>query len=73
MKVYTYSEAKQHLATLLEEARKEGFVRIRRKDGQEFIIQPEQSKASPLDIQGIPLGMTGQEIIEFIHEGRSSK
>ena len=31
MKEYTYSEARQRLAALLERARREGAVRIRRK------------------------------------------
>jgi len=33
MKVYTYSEAGQRLASLLDEARRAGEVRIRRRDG----------------------------------------
>jgi len=34
MKIYTYSEARQRLGELLERARREGSVRIRRRDGQ---------------------------------------
>jgi len=36
MMEYSYSEARQKLASLLEQAAKEGEVRIRRKDGQIF-------------------------------------
>lgn len=32
MMVYTYSEARQNFASVLEQARKEGAVRIRRRE-----------------------------------------
>ncbi|MCG2769118.1 MAG: type II toxin-antitoxin system Phd/YefM family antitoxin [Anaerolineae bacterium] len=70
MIVYTYSEARQKLATLLEQAVKEGEVKIRRKDGQTFVIRPEARTESPLDVEGIDLGITADEIVEFIREGR---
>ncbi|CAN5384768.1 hypothetical protein BH23GEM4_BH23GEM4_09770 [soil metagenome] len=73
MKVYTYSEARQGLASLLEQARKEGAVRIRRRDGQTFLLQPEKASGSPLDIEGVDLDMTTDEIIEFVREGRRSR
>ena len=70
MIVYTYSEARQKLATLLDRAVKEGEVKIRRKDGQTFVIRPETRTGSPLDVEGIDLGITADEIVEFIREGR---
>ena len=68
MKVYTYSEARQHLAAVLEEARREGGVRIRRKDGLVFVIRPDEMIGSPLDIPGVPRDVTTKEIIDYIHE-----
>ena len=70
MKVYTYSEARQQLATVLEEAGREGGVRIRRKDGQVFLLQPERRKTSPLDVPVLGLKLTRKEIVEFVHAGR---
>jgi len=70
MVVYTYSEARQNLASLLEQAVKEGEVRIKRKDGKTFVIRPEPKADSPLDVEGIDLGITIPEIVQFIHEGR---
>ncbi len=70
MKVYTYSEARQNLATLLEQARREGSVRIRRRDGQSFILQPETVAGSPLDVQGLDLGFSTDEIVAFVRDGR---
>ena len=70
MIVYTYSEARQSLATLLDRAAQEGEVRIKRKDGQVFVIRPEPKTGSPLDVEGIDLGLTASEIVEFVQEGR---
>jgi PAS domain-containing protein len=68
--VYTYSEARQQLASLLDEAVRSGEVRVRRKDGQIFVIVPENTSGSPLDIEGVDQDLTREEIVEFIHEGR---
>ena len=69
--VYTYSEARQNLASLLEKAIQDGEVRVKRKDGQIFVILPDTATTgSPLDIEGIDLNLTKEAIVEFIHEGR---
>jgi hypothetical protein len=70
MMVYTYSEARQNLASLLEKAAKDGEVRIKRKDGQVFVIKPQTTEDSPLDVEGIELGITTTEILKAIQEGR---
>lgn len=70
MNVYTYTEARQNLASLLDQAAREGEVRIKRKDGQVFVIKLLPKTKSPLEVEGIDLGITSQEIIEFIDEGR---
>ena len=70
MIVYTYSEARQKLATLLEQAAREGEVKIKRKDGQTFIITPETRVGSPLDVEGIDLDITTAEIVQIVREGR---
>jgi hypothetical protein len=70
--VYTYSEARQNLASLLEQASQEGEVKIRRKDGQIFVIRPEPKADSPLEIEGIDLGLTTAEIVEFVQESRKT-
>ena len=70
MKVYTYSEARQNFASMLEIAQRDGAVGIRRKDGRSFVLRPELSGASPLDVDGVELGVTGAEIVEMVREGR---
>jgi antitoxin Phd len=42
MQVYTYSEARQKLALVLEQAESTGKVIIRRKDGRTFALIPEK-------------------------------
>ena len=47
MTTYTYSEARQNLASLLEKAKKEGEIIIKRKDGSSFVVRPYRSNSSP--------------------------
>ena len=70
MKVYTYFEARQSFAPICDEAYREGVVGVRRKDGRMFVMRPEPSKGSPLDIKGMNLGVTTDEIVGFIRERR---
>lgn len=68
--VYTYTEARQNLSSLLDRAASEGEVRIKRRDGQIFVIRPEKTTDSPLDVEGIDLNVTTDEIVQFIAESR---
>jgi antitoxin Phd len=70
VKVFTYSEARQKLAALLERALREGAVRIRRKDGEVFVLRPEESNTSPLDVPGLHLDLSRDEIVRFVRAGR---
>lgn len=70
MKEYTYSEARQRFATVLDRAYREGAVRIKRRDGTIFVVRPEQKSRSPLDVDGINLKIDRAEILDFIVEGR---
>ena len=72
MKEYTFSEARQKLASLLNSARKDGAVRIRKRDGQKFILRPEKQSRSPLDVPGLNLRIERDEIIETIRSSRRS-
>lgn len=73
MKVYTYSQARQSLAALLEEARRKGAVRIRRRDGQTFIVRSEVPRESPLDVPAVRLRLSRQEIVDAVRESRRSR
>jgi hypothetical protein len=65
----TYPDTTLNLSTLLEEAARTGGVRIRREDGQTFLLTPA-SETSPLDIPGIDLCLTADEIVAAVREGR---
>lgn len=70
MKVFTYSEARQHLADLLELAESEGAVRIRRRDGRSFTLTRERETTSPLEGIGIraPVGL--ETLLSALEETR---
>jgi antitoxin Phd len=70
MQIYTYSEARQKLASVLEQAETSGKVIIRRKDGRTFALTPENIKTSPLDVPTIKAKITTQEIVDIIRDGR---
>jgi antitoxin Phd len=70
MQVYTYSEARQKLAMILDQAENTGKVLIRRKDGSTFALVPEEVVSSPLDVPTIKAKIITQEIVNIIREGR---
>lgn len=74
MQVYTYSEARQKLAHVLEQAESTGKVLIRRKDGRIFVLSPQKSaNVSPLNVPTINVDITTEEIVDIIREGRERK
>lgn len=72
MNTYTYTEARQKLASILEQAAKYGEVRIKRRDGQVFVIKPQKRKGSPLAVDGIKLNLSRYEILQSMEEGRKT-
>lgn len=70
MNIYTYSEARQRLSTVLDKAKKEGKVLITRKDGSVFELKALLKNKSPLDIKGIKLALNKEEIIDILKEVR---
>jgi len=66
----TYLEAQENLSVLLERAYEQGEVRIKRADGQVFVLKPERKKHSALDVVGIDLDVSTEEIVAFVREGR---
>jgi antitoxin Phd len=70
MKTYKFSEARQNLAALLDEAASTGEVRISRRDGRSFVIRPAKTKRSPLDVPGIDTDIASEEIVKTIRDSR---
>ena len=73
MKVYTFSEARQKFASVLDHAQKEGVVRITRRDGRTFTVQPVVENTSPLAVRGVKLKLTRNDIVSLVRESRESK
>ena len=70
MKEYSFTEARQHFASLLEEAKREGVVCVKKRDGESFYIKPAIQRKSPLDIKGVNLSVSASEIVDIVKEGR---
>jgi len=70
MTIYTFSQARQNFASVLEKARKEGQVVIKRKDGSFFLIKPLSPAESPLDVEGVNLALSRDEIVSAVREAR---
>ena len=70
MREYSFTEARQQFASVLEEAKKDGVICIKKRNGESFYLKPATPKKSPLDIQGVDLGITASEIVDIIRSGR---
>ena len=70
MTIFTDVQARNELATVLREARNQGEVRIRAQDGQEYTLRPVSADSSPFAIAGVDLGLSAEEIVKFVQEGR---
>jgi len=74
MKEYTYSDARQQLATVLDEVVQYGKVRIVRRDGTTFTIQVETRPESPLDIEPVDVSdISLDDILAAIRESREGR
>lgn len=73
MREYTFSRARQEFSSLLDEARREGGVLIRRRDGQVFEVRPAvQGGRSPLDVPGVDVNLAPGELLAVLAESRAT-
>lgn len=70
MNVYTFSDARQNLKSVLDEAERRGSVRIQHRDGRVFEICPVVEERSALEVTAVPLGLTRGEILAALREVR---
>lgn len=73
MTVFTYSKARQNFSFMLNAARSEGEVLIKRRDGTVFTVRPVIVKDSPLDVRFIRTKVTTPQIVEAVRESRVSR
>ena len=69
MEVYSYSEARQKLAELLDQAQSEEVL-IKRKDGTVFSVKSKREKKSPFDVKGVQSKVTKKNIVDAVRESR---
>ncbi len=69
MKVYTYSEARQRLADVLNNARNEEVI-IKRRGSEIFSVVYRKSKKSPFDVPGIDTKASTKDILTAVRESR---
>lgn len=70
MNVYTYSEARQRLAGVLDQAALTGKVLIRRRDGSTFALTPVRAAKSPLDVPSIRADISTPDLVRLVRKGR---
>lgn len=70
MEIYTYSEARQKLSSVLDKAEASGKVLIRRRDGRMYSVVPARPRSSPLDLPSIKSEITTDEIVSIVREER---
>jgi hypothetical protein len=72
--MYTTSQIQKQLIDLLQKVLREGQVQFKSNDGQVFVIRPilseRTSKTSPLDVRGIKLPVTTNDILQAVRESR---
>ena len=69
MKIYSYSEARQKLAELLNQAQNEEVL-IKRRDGTVFSVKSKRQKKSPFDVKGLESKVTKKNILDAVRESR---
>lgn len=69
MKVYTYTQARERLAAVLEEAKREEVI-IRRRNGDQFSVALRQSDRSPFDVPTVRTQATTQDILDALRDSR---
>ena len=72
--IYTVSQIQKQLAELLQRVLHEGQIQFKSQDGQVFVIRPiliaKSANASPLDVKGIKLPVTTNDILQAVRESR---
>ena len=73
MQVYTYSEARQNLSSVLKRAESKGKVLIRSKDGRTFSLMPEREPQSPVDVPTVKARISTKELVGIVKAERGRR
>ncbi|EIJ37020.1 type II toxin-antitoxin system Phd/YefM family antitoxin [Thiothrix nivea] len=70
MRQYNFTEARKNFASILETAKQEGIICIYKRNGEAYYLTPAKIKKSPLDVDGINLNLTSDQIVSIVRESR---
>jgi hypothetical protein len=70
MTTFTYSQARQNFAAVLNRALREGKVLVKRKDGSIFAVQHQKATESPLNVKGIRASVSSRDLVQAVRESR---
>lgn len=70
MKVFTYSQARQALAKVLDAARKEPVL-ISRRGGDMFVVTYAKATKSPFDVPGVRAKAATADILDAVRASRA--
>lgn len=70
MREFNFTEARNNFASVLDFAKREGVICISKRDGESFYVTPVKPKKSPLDVEGVDLGLSATDIVSVVSEGR---
>ena len=73
MDIYSYSEARRKLSSVLDKAESTGKVIIRRRDGRTYSLVPELLPASPLDVPSVRADISTQKVVALIRRERGKR
>jgi len=68
---YRYEKVKKNFDLIFKKAAIDGKVVIQTNNGF-YVLMPISKETSPLDIEGVDMGLSSKEIVQFIHEGRKT-
>ena len=72
MDIYTYSEARQKLASVLDKAETTGKVLIRRQDGRTFALSAAEAvPQSPLDVPAIAADISTAKLVALVRSRKA--
>jgi len=72
MTVFTFSQARQNFAKILDKAKTEEVL-IKRRDGSVFSLKSAKKLHSPLAVRSLKTRVTAQEIVDIVREIRQRK
>jgi len=70
MKAYTYSQARQNLAEVLNQSKHEEVI-IRRRGGDSFAVVPKPREGSPFAVPGVKTRATTADVLSAVKESRA--